>query len=321
VPNVVVAAPLLIPVQVDGANIEVLPAEAPPQVFAAAVRAADAVITLVKHKLSAELLSTAPRLRVIGNCAVGVDNIDVAKATELGICVTNTPDVLTEATADCAFALLLAAARHLAEGDRLVRSGQWRGWAPDLLLGVDVWGKTLGIIGMGRIGRAMARRALGFGMRVLFSGGASDESTRAAEPVALAQLWPRADFVSLHCPLTPATRGVINAASLAQLPSHAVVVNTARGECIDEDDLADALEQRRIFAAGLDVFVGEPAVHPRLRGSDHVVLAPHLGSATTSVRTQMAQLAMDGVRSVLAGTRPAHLVNPGVWAHRRGQGA
>jgi glyoxylate reductase len=287
--------------------------------LAAAVATADALICLPRDPITAALLAGAPRLRIVANTAVGTDNVDVAAATALGIAVTNTPDVLTEATADFAFALILAAARRLGEGERLVRSGQWQGWALDLLLGVDLAGATLGIVGLGRIGNAVARRGLGFGMSIVHLGGRPDAEVAArARAVELPELLATADVVSIHAPLTPATRGLIDAAALAQMKPTAILVNTARGPIVDEAALAEALAAGRLFGAGLDVFAAEPAIHPGLLACDRAILAPHLGSATTSVRTQMATLSAAAVRSVLAGERPAHLVDPSVWPRRRG---
>jgi len=280
---------------------------------------ADAWITMVSDRVDAAALDAAPRLRVVANHAVGLDNVDVRAATARGICVTNTPDVLTEATADLAFALALAAARRLGEGERLVRAGRWTGWAPDQLLGVDVWGRTLGVVGLGRIGLAMARRGRGFGMDVLYA--APRDVPGAAEVAALRvdvdELFARADVVSLHCPLTPETRGLVDARRLARMKPTAILVNTARGACVDEVALAAALAEGRLAGAGLDVFAAEPAISPALLAAERVVLAPHIGSATTTARTRMGQLCASAVRAVLSGERPAHLVDPSVWERRR----
>ncbi len=272
------------------------------------LRDADAIICLLLDRIDEALLERAPQLRVIANCAVGYDNIDLGAATAAKIAVTNTPEVLTETTAELAFALLLAAGRRVAEGDRLVREGGWTGWALDQLLGVSLHGKTLGIVGFGRIGQAMARRALGFGMHVVYAD-PHDVTAGAARRVSLDELFATADAVSLHCPLTSDTVGLVNAARLAQMKPTAILVNTARGACVDEAALADALAGRQIFAAGLDVYAHEPTIHPRLLQSSRVVLAPHIGSATTETRTQMAQLCADAVISVLSGRTPANRVN------------
>jgi glyoxylate reductase len=276
---------------------------------------ADAVVTLLTDRVDAAVLDAAPRLRVVANFAVGHDNVDVPAATARGICVSNTPDVLTEATADLAFALALAAARRLGEGERLIRAGRWTGWAPDQLLGVDIWGRTLGIVGMGRIGRAMARRGRGFGMTVIYAG--PREVDGEGERVELDTLFARADVVSLHCPLTPATRRLVDARRLALMQPGAVLVNTARGPLVDEAALAAALAAGRLAGAGLDVFAEEPAVHPALLVEERVVLAPHVGSATTTARTRMGELCASAVRAVLSGEAPPNLVDPSVWAARR----
>jgi len=260
---------------------------------------ADALVCLLMDRIDGAVLARAPRLRVVANCAVGYDNVDLAAATAVGVAVTNTPDVLTEATAELAFALMLAAARRLPEGERLVRSGTWEGWRLDQLIGVQLLGKTLGIIGMGRIGSALARRAAAFGMRVIHA-----DTGQAVDPV-----FEQADVVSLHCPLTPQTRHLVNAARLARMKPTAILVNTARGACVDAGALAEALTEGKIFAAALDVFENEPEIDARLLACPRLVLAPHIGSATTEARTQMAQLCADGVLAVLSGHRPANLVN------------
>ena len=285
----------------------------------AEVRTADALVCLLSDRIDDAALAAAPRLRVVANYAVGVDNVDVAAATERGIAVANTPDVLVEATADFTFALLLAAARRLGEGERLVRGGGWRGWTPELLLGADAGGRTLGIVGLGRIGRAVARRARGFAMTVLHHGGrAPEDDPGLAASVPLDELLAQSDFVSLHCPLTPSTRGLIDAAALAAMRPGAFLVNTARGAIVDEPALAAALERGHLGGAGLDVFVGEPTIDPRLLAAPRLVLAPHLGSATTNARIRMAELCTHAVRDVLAGRRPANLVNGDALAARAG---
>ncbi|MCB9563260.1 MAG: D-glycerate dehydrogenase [Kofleriaceae bacterium] len=291
--------------------------------LAAALGDADALVPLLTERVDAAVLDAAPRLRVVANYAVGHDNVDVAAATARGVCVANTPDVLTEATADLAFALLLAAARRLGEGERLVRAGAWTGWAPDQLLGADVFGRTLGLVGLGRIGAAVGRRARGFAMPILYA--APRPSPHAAElgatRVELDELFARADVISLHCPLTPSTRGLVDARRLARVRPGAILVNTARGALIDEPALAAALAAGRLGGAGLDVFAAEPAIDPALIASDRAVLAPHIGSATTRARTRMVELCASAVRSVLAGEAPPNLVNPEVWPHRRFPGA
>jgi glyoxylate reductase len=264
----------------------------------------DALVCLLLDRIDSATLARAPKLRVVANCAVGYDNVDVAAATAAGVAVTNTPDVLTEATAEFTLALIFAAARRLPEGERLVRSGAWPGWRLDQLLGVGLAGKTIGIVGFGRIGRAVARRAEALGMRVVHS-----------EPhggISIDELFATADIVSLHCPLTPETHHLVNAERLARMKPTAILVNTARGGCVDERALAAALAADRLFAAALDVFAHEPAIDPALVAAPRVVLAPHLGSATTEARTQMAQLCANAVKAIFAGQRPGNLVNPEV---------
>jgi glyoxylate reductase len=267
---------------------------------------ADALVCLLLDRIDAAALAKLPKVRVVANCAVGVDNIDIAAATRAKVVVTNTPDVLTEATAELAFALMLAAARRIGEGERLIRSGEWTGWALDQLLGIQLAGKTLGIVGYGRIGQAMARRAEGFGMRIIYTGRSGG--------VAVDELFATADVVSLHCPLTPETANLVNAERLALMKPTAIFVNTARGGCVDEPALVEALTSGRIFAAALDVYKKEPAIDPRLLTCPRLVLAPHIGSATTETRTAMAQLCADAVIAVLSGRRPTNVVNPEVYA-------
>jgi glyoxylate reductase len=272
----------------------------------------DALICLLLDRIDAAVLDRAPRLRVVANCAVGLDNVDLAAATARGIAVTNTPDVLTDATAELAFALMLAAARRLGEGERLVRSDGWSGWRLDQLLGVGLAGKQLGVVGFGRIGQALARRALGFGMRVVYAD-PHEVSAAPARRVPVDELFATSDVVSLHCPLVPETRHLVDARRLGLMKPTAILVNTARGGCVDEPALIEALEAGRIFAAALDVYDREPALDPRLLTCPRLTLAPHIGSATTEARTQMAQLCADAVIAVLSGRRPRHLVNPEAW--------
>ncbi len=281
----------------------------------------DGLVCLLLDRIDAAALDRAPGLRVVANVAVGLDNIDVAAATARGVCVTNTPDVLTEATAELAIALLFAAARRLGEGERLVRSGGWRGWSLDLLLGVPIAGATLGIVGMGRIGQRVAQAARGLGMRVCY---AAPRPVAAAEELGaphlpLHELLATADFVSLHCPLTAATRDLIDGRALALMKPTAVLINTARGELLDEDALCQRLEAGQLFAAGLDVFRGEPQVSPRILACERIALAPHLGSATTKARTLMAELAIDAAVSALRGQRPRTLVNEAAWDASQGR--
>lgn len=281
-----------------------------------------ALVCLLSDRVDAELLDALPELQVVANVAVGIDNIDLAAATARGVCVTNTPDVLTEATAELTLALLLAAARRLSEGEKLIRAGQWQGWALDLLLGVPIAGATLGIVGMGRIGAKVAQLGRALGMRICYSSPRPSPAAAAleAEHLPLAELLRRADFVSLHCPLRPDTRGLLDREALALLRPSAILLNTARGELVDEEALCELLEQGRIFGAALDVFCNEPAVSPRILSCPRLTLAPHLGSATTKARTQMAELAVDAAVAVLRGARPQTLVNPLAFPPRARRG-
>jgi glyoxylate reductase len=271
------------------------------------------LLTLLTERVDDELLDAAgSQLRIVANYAVGFDNIDLDACTRRGVLASNTPDVLTEATADMTWALLLAAARRVAEGDRFLRTGAPWVWGPEMLLGQDVYGKVLGIVGLGRIGRAVARRAHGFGMRVVFHDPvvAADDTGEAVE---LDDLLATADFVTIHANLTPATRHLINAERLQRMKPTAVLVNASRGPVLDEAALADALEAGTIFAAGLDVYEREPEVHPRLRAHPRVVLAPHLGSATFETRSAMGMVAVDNVVAALEGRRPPSLLNVEAW--------
>ncbi|MFH1808330.1 MAG: D-glycerate dehydrogenase [Pseudomonadota bacterium] len=272
---------------------------------------ADALVCLLDDIVDESVLARLPRLRVIANYAVGVNNIDLGCAERQGIHVTNTPDVLTDSTADMAFALMLSAARRVPEGERLVRSGAFRGWELDLLLGVDLHHKTLGIVGYGRIGRAVARRAHGFDMQVLYTVGPGDnvEALEGDREVDLETLLRHSDFVSLHVPLTEETYHLIHADNLKWMKRNAVLVNTSRGPVIDEEALTDALVRRWIAAAGLDVYEQEPDIDPRLLGLDNVVLVPHLGSATRETRLAMGDRVVDNVARVLRGEAPANPVN------------
>jgi glyoxylate reductase len=258
--------------------------------------------------VDAEVLAAAPRLRVVANCGVGVDNVDLEACRRRGVAVTNTPEVLTEATADATFALILAACRRVAEGDRAVRAGAWRGWAPTEWIGIRPSGATLGIVGLGRIGRAVARRAGGFDMRVLYAqprrAAAEVELALGAAHVPLDQLLAESDVVALTCRLDASTRGLLSAERISRMKSGAVLVNTSRGACVDEDALVVALRSGRLAAAGLDVFVDEPRVRPELLELPNVVLTPHLGSADPPTREAMARICADAVLAVLAGAEP-----------------
>ncbi len=300
---------------------------------------ADAVLSMVSDRFDATTIAELPHLLTISNLAVGVDNVDLAAATSVGIPVGHTPGVLTETTADLAFALMMAAARRVVEGDQFVRAGKWRVWTPKLMLGRDVWGATLGVIGWGAIGQAVARRATGFSMRILYvvrkdpkgtltsplpqpSGRGTGRSGRGtdmavnpggAECVDLARLLAESDFISIHVPLTPATRHMIGAHELAAMKSTAIIVNTARGPVIDQAALTAALQAGRIGAAALDVTETEPidSSDPLLE-LPNVVITPHIGSASHATRLKMADLAVDNLLDVFAGRLPRCCANPEV---------
>jgi glyoxylate reductase len=270
---------------------------------------------LLTEKINEELLAAAPKLLIVANVAVGFDNIDVAACTKRGVVATNTPGVLDETTADFAWTLMLAVARRLHEGEALARSGAWKGWDLDQLVGTDVWGKTLGLVGFGRIGRAVARRAIGFQMKVIYT-----DAVRAPQEVEkelkaefrdLNALLAEADFVSLHVPLLPETRGMFNAAKFAQMKPTAFLINTARGPVVDEAALAAALEAGKIAGAALDVYEKEPLIHEGLLRAN-VVLAPHLASASLETRTKMARMAAENVVAFFGGRRPPNILNPEV---------
>lgn len=276
-----------------------------------------ALICLLTERVDQELLDAAgPNLRIVANVAVGYDNIDVPACTERKIAVSNTPGVLDETTADFTWALLMAVARRLVEGDRLARSGGWLQWNFDLLCGTDIWGKTLGIIGLGRIGRAVARRASGFGMRVIYNSTsrapAEIEQELHAEYLTQEQVLRQADFLSLHVPLNQKTRGLIGREQLAKMKKTAFLVNTTRGPVVQEAALVQALEDGVIAGAALDVFEREPLISDGLR-RDNVVLAPHLGSASIETRTKMAMIAAENAIAFFAGKRPPTILNPEVW--------
>jgi glyoxylate reductase len=282
-----------------------------PDGLRSAVAGADGVVCLLTDRIDEAVIEAGRgRLRVVGNVAVGYDNVDVAAATRAGVAVCNTPGVLDETTADLAFALILSASRLLSDAERDLRAGRWHGWGIKQYLGRDVHGATLGLVGYGRIGRAVARRASGFGMRVLHH--SRTPTGEDGYVASLDELLAASDVVSLHVPLSHSTRHLLDATRLALMKPSAVLVNTARGPVVDEEALAVALEEGRLFAAGLDVYEREPDVHPRLLAAPRTVLLPHVGSASMATRVRMAQVASEGVRAVLAGERPAHVVNPEV---------
>ena len=278
------------------------------------------LICVISEGIDQALLDACPALRVVSNVAVGYNNVDVAACTQRGVVVTNTPDVLTDTTADFAWTLLMATARRLVEADRYVREGRFKQWEYMLQLGGDIHGKTLGVVGFGRIGRAMARRALGFGMRVLYQDAvpadAAAERELNATRVDFATLLRESDFVTLHTPLISETRHLINAESLRAMKKTAYLVNAARGPVVDEAALVQALGEGWIAGAGLDVFEEEPKVHPGLIGLPNVVLAPHIASASLETRLKMATLAVENCLAVLEGTAPPTPVNPEVLSRR-----
>ncbi len=273
----------------------------------------EGLICLLTEKVNEELLRNAPKLRIAANVAVGFDNIDVAACTKRNVVATNTPGVLDETTADFAWTLLMAVARRLGEGEALARSGKWTNWDLDQLVGADVWGKTLGIVGFGRIGRAVARRASGFQMKVIYT-----DAVRAAEEVErelkaefreLNALLAESDFVSVHVPLLPETRGLFDAAKFYRMKPTAFLINTSRGPVVDEAALVAALEAKKIAGAALDVYENEPFIHPGLKRTN-VVLAPHMASASLETRTKMACIAAENVVALFKGKRPANVLNP-----------
>jgi glyoxylate reductase len=270
------------------------PSPLPPDELKRRVAGKRALVCVLTDRVDGAVLDAAPTLQVVANIAVGYDNIDVAAAKSRGVVVTNTPDVLTEATAELTWGLILAAARRITEGDRLVRRGEWKGWALDFMLGMELRGKQLGIIGRGRIGRAVAARAPAFGMTAVF----------AKHDMSLDELLVSSDVISIHAPSTPETRHLIDRKALARMKRSAILVNTARGTLVDEEALVWALGERLIAGAALDVYEREPVVHPGLLSMEHVVLAPHLGSATRETRTAMADLAVGNVLAVLDGRPP-----------------
>jgi glyoxylate reductase len=275
----------------------------------AAAATVDGIVCVLTDRIDKTLLRAGrPRLQVVADVAVGYDNIDVAAARDLGIAVCNTPGVLDETTADLAFFLVLAASRRTSDAEADLRAGRWQGFRMNRFLGRDVHGHILGVVGFGRIGQAVARRASGFGMEVVHH--TRHDTGLSGWMPDLDDLLRVADVVTLHVPLTPETTGLIDARRLSIMKPTAVLVNTARGPVVDEEALAIALEDGTIFGAGTDVFEREPVVHPRLLAAPHTVLLPHIGSASEATRRRMAQLACEGVVAVLAGDRPSNLVTP-----------
>ncbi len=308
------------------ARVDLWDDEMPPprEVILKRVAGADAILSLLTDRIDAPVIAAAPHLRVISNLAVGVDNIDLDAATAAGVAVGHTPGVLTETTADLAFALLMAAARRIVEADAYTRQGRWRTWGPRVMLGRDVFDATLGIIGWGAIGRAMARRAAGFRMNVLYAtrrekprgkrrGGAPEEEIAGAKRVTLEELLRESDFVSLHVPLTAETRAMLGASEFRVMKPGAILINTARGEVIDQRALYEALAAGHLGGAALDVTSPEPiAPDDPLLTLPNVIVTPHIGSASHATRLRMAQIAVRNIRDALGGRLPAYCANPAV---------
>jgi glyoxylate reductase len=279
------------------------------------VREKEGLVCLLTEKVNEEFLRAAPKLRIVANVAVGFDNIDVPACTKRGVVATNTPGVLDETTADFAWTLMMAVARRLAEGEALARSGNWTNWNLDQLVGTDVWGKTLGIVGFGRIGRAVTRRASGFQMKVIYT-----DAVRAAPEIEselkagfrdMNALLAEADFISVHVPLLPETRGLFNSTKFYRMKPTAYLINTSRGPVVDEAALVAALENGKIAGAALDVYENEPLIHPGLKRAN-VVLAPHMASASLETRTKMACMAAENVVARFKGQPPPNMLNPEV---------
>lgn len=291
------------------------PERPPSDEIARRIKEKEGLICLLTDRVNDDLLRVAPKLRIVANVAVGYDNLDVPACSKRKIIATNTPGVLDETTADFAWTLLMAVARRLVEGDTYARGGNWKGWNLDQMCGTDVWGKTLGIVGFGRIGRAVARRAAGFKMRILYT--ATKRATVEVEKELgtefrdLNALLAESDFVTLHVPLNSETRGLLDAPKFFRMKPTAFVINTARGAVIDEAALVHALEAGKIAGAGLDVFEQEPFIHPGLKRSN-VVMAPHMGSASVETRSKMAAMAAHNVAALFRGQRPPNILNPEV---------
>jgi glyoxylate reductase len=285
------------------------------------LRDKDGALTLLTDAVDLEVLQSAPKLKVVANFAVGFNNVAVDSATRLGVAVTNTPGVLTETTADFAWTLLMAAARRVVEADKFARAGKFKAWGPKMFLGYDIYGKTLGLIGLGRIGQAVARRAAGFKMKVVFHDSEPIAESLTKElgvtRVPLDELLRVSDFISLHVPLFPETHHLLNDRTFALMKPTCILVNTSRGPVVDEKALIRAVKQRKIAGAGLDVFEREPEIEPELFELENVVLAPHIASASHETRLKMCMMATDNLLAVLKGERPPNLVNPEVWDKRR----
>jgi glyoxylate reductase len=324
-PKVFLTRPILesgMRIVLENCQADVWPGELPPshEFILEHVKVVDGLLCQLTDPIDKEVINAAGQgLKVISNCAVGVDNIDVAAATGRGFPVGNTPGVLTDATADLAFALLLAAGRRVVEGDRVVKQGKWKTWGLGFMLGADLRGATLGILGFGRIGRAVARRAAGFGMEIIFTepGIAEAEPGISAAQVDFETLLQRSDFLSLHCPLTAETRGMINVAVFKKLKPTAVLINTARGPIVDQGALYEALRSKTIFAAALDVTVPEPLpVDSPLLTLENCIVVPHMASASRQTRQKMSEMAAENLLAGLRGEKLPNCVNPAVYGAR-----
>lgn len=300
-------------IQSSGHEIRVLPEGRSPEAFFNALSSSDALLSLLSDQLSAEVIRVNPQLRAIANYAVGFNNIDLPACLESGIVVTNTPDVLTDATADVAMTLILCVLRRIPASLEFLREGHFKGWKPDILLGHDPKKKILGILGMGRIGSSVAHRAAAFGMKIIYHSRSGKKATVSWDHVSFQELLTESDVLSLHTPLTPETRGLIGTKELAAMKKGAILINTARGPIVDEAALADSLIRGHLFGAGLDVFEHEPAVHPDLWHAPNVTLLPHIGSGTWETRSAMGEMAATSILEVLEGGKPANTVNPEVY--------
>jgi len=304
----------------EGFTVDVYPEDQviPHEVLLNEVRERDGILCILTDTMDQSVFAQANRAKIIANYAVGFNNIDVAEATKRGIAITNTPGVLTDSTADLAWALLFATARNLVQSDLFLREGKFKGWGPMHFLGMDITGQTLGVIGMGRIGKAFAQRADAFRMKLLYTSRRRDEEFEqsyrsGAQHVDLQTLLSHSDFVSVHLPLTKETTHYIGETELKSMKSSAILINTARGPVVEEQALVNALKNRWIWGAGLDVFEEEPAVHPELIHCPQTTLLPHIGSATLETRTKMGLMAAKNLIAYFKGEKPANLVNPEVW--------
>jgi len=304
----------------EGHDLEVYEGDAPPskEEIVERVKGKDGLICLLTDRIDADVMAASSRLKIIANYAVGVDNIDIEEATRRGILVTNTPGVLTETVADLTWAIMMAVARRIVEGDEFTRAGKFKGWAPLLMLGDDIHGKTLGIIGAGRIGQAVAKRASGFNMRILYYSRKRKEEMEkmGAKYTDIQTLLKESDFVSLHVPLTDETYHMIGEKELRMMKKNAYLINTARGKCVDEESLVKALKEGWIRGAALDVFEREPEIHPELKKLKNVVLTPHIGSASHETRSRMAIMVAENVLAALEGKIPPNCLNPEAWKRK-----